>query len=140
MLSLIYVSSAVRPFSRTDLISLLERSRAANARADITGMLLYQAGNFIQALEGPADAVQQLFTVIQADDRHERVQVLIERPLSARQFPDWSMGFQDPGDSTVRDLPGYSDFLKSTGDTDALLEDPGVAQRLLEIFRRDMTR
>jgi hypothetical protein len=137
MLSLIYVSSAVHPFSRTDLISLLEQSRAANQRAEITGMLLYQAGNFIQALEGPDDPVRHLFTVIQA---HERVQVRIERPLSVRQFPDWAMGFQDLGDSAVRNLPGYSGFLSATGAIDALREDPGVAQRLLEIFRRDMIR
>ncbi len=61
MLSLIYVSSSTRAFSDADLVALLEQSQEKNARLDITGMLLYKDGNFMQVLEGPDDAVRQLF-------------------------------------------------------------------------------
>ncbi len=59
MFFLVYVSSAVRPFSRVDLDDLLATSRANNARVGITGMLLYKDGNFMQVLEGDEEAVRR---------------------------------------------------------------------------------
>ena len=48
MLSLVYVSSALREFSKSELVELLEKSRKKNTRLGLTGMLLYKEGNFIQ--------------------------------------------------------------------------------------------
>jgi hypothetical protein len=57
MYFLVYVSSAVNLFSDEDLIQLLEVSRRNNEKAEITGLLLYSSGNFMQTLEGPEKAV-----------------------------------------------------------------------------------
>lgn len=56
---LVYVSSAVSPFSATELVDLLRRSRTNNACLDLTGLLLYQAGNFMQVLEREEANVDQ---------------------------------------------------------------------------------
>lgn len=92
--SLVYVSAAVEPFDDAALRELLERSRAANARDDITGMLLYRAGRFIQFLEGPPAAIGALVEKIAADPRHTDVTILLDGEAHARAFSQWTMGFE----------------------------------------------
>lgn len=106
---LVYVSVATKPFSVDDLAHLLVQSRAANAQADITGILLYKDGAFLQVLEGDADRLRQMFDRILADDRHTDVKKIVEEPIVQRDFPDWSMGFENLTESTVQGLDGYTD-------------------------------
>ena len=49
---LVYRSTASRHLPASALLHLLERSRAHNARLEITGMLLFHSGQFLQMLEG----------------------------------------------------------------------------------------
>jgi hypothetical protein len=60
MLCLVYVSTATELFSDDALVDLLRHSRTANENAHLTGMLLYSAGNFMQALEGDENRVMSL--------------------------------------------------------------------------------
>jgi hypothetical protein len=48
----VYVSSEVFKFSDVQLMTLMENSRRRNLACDVTGLLLYLSGNFIQLLEG----------------------------------------------------------------------------------------
>src|SRR5688572_26300323 len=111
MLSVVYVSTAVAPFSDEALRALLEQSRTNNARLGLSGLLLYEDGQFMQALEGPDEAVRGLYEIIGRDPRHENVRALMVEPITERQFPDWAMGFQTVTDETLRAIPGYSAFL-----------------------------
>ncbi|HEY5718903.1 MAG TPA: BLUF domain-containing protein, partial [Gammaproteobacteria bacterium] len=58
---LIYVSSATVELSLVQLNQLLQRARTKNAALEITGLLLYCDGSFLQLLEGPQGAVEQLY-------------------------------------------------------------------------------
>ena len=49
---LIYISTAVKLMTDAELISILADSRDNNKLKNITGMLLYGDGTFIQVLEG----------------------------------------------------------------------------------------
>ncbi len=73
--------------------AILARSRHNNARDGVTGGLLFSTGCFAQVLEGPVDVVEAAFERIQCDERHSEVTVLQAGPVTARDFPDWSMGF-----------------------------------------------
>src|SRR5688572_12935407 len=95
LISLVYVSSIVRPFAADDVREILRVSRENNARDDITGLLLYRDGSFIQALEGPEVAVERLYRKIRMDPRHRRVMTVLRSPLASRIFTGWSMGFQN---------------------------------------------
>ena len=88
MFSIVYVSSAVQPFSQSELIALLESCRKNNAAAGVTGMLLYKEGSFMQVLEGEQTNVQQVFAKIARDPRHAGVSVLLKQNLAARDFDD----------------------------------------------------
>jgi len=51
MLSLIYVSTSVKLLNDEELLDILKVSRENNSGKDITGLLLYKGGNFMQVLE-----------------------------------------------------------------------------------------
>ena len=64
MFRLIYVSTAVRLLNKDELVEILNVSREKNARLNITGLLLYKDGNFMQLLEGRKEDVLALYDVI----------------------------------------------------------------------------
>ena len=109
LVSVVYCSSATRPFRAEELGDLLEASRAHNSEHDITGMLLYRSGEFVQILEGPRSGVDALMEKIGRDPRHTDVRVLIEEPLHERRFADWTMGYQSLVAPRPEMLEGYRD-------------------------------
>ena len=136
MISLIYVGSAVEPFSKVELLNLLETSRRNNARLHVTGMLLYKDGNFMQVIEGEGPAVRKLHTKISHDPRPDGLITLLERPIEQRQFTDWSMGFKDLSDPGLRAVPGYSEFLIAPLTSAEFASNPSHAQELPLSFKK----
>lgn len=135
MFQLAYVSSAKRPFSEPQLVELLEKSRANNEASNITGLLLYRDGNFIQAIEGDRDAVTLLHRKISADPRHHGLITMYTREVEAREFAEWSMGFRNLSDPSVLELPGYSTFLNHDFMAPPTSDGVSKLRRLLELFR-----
>lgn len=72
---------------------ILAQSRANNARAGITGSLLFSAGLFAQTLEGPMDAVTETFERIQCDPRHRDTVILQAGRIGRRDFGEWCMAY-----------------------------------------------
>jgi acylphosphatase len=107
MLAIVYISSAVHPFSEADLTALLKQSQQKNAELEITGIMLYRDGDVMQLLEGPEEAVKKLAKTIYADPRHSGIIQLVEQKISRREFPDWSMEFQNLGALRVRQLAKF---------------------------------
>jgi len=138
MFVLVYVSSAVKPFSQPALVKLLEKSHANNAKRGITGLLLYKDGNFMQVLEGEEDVVRTLYRKIARDPRHRGVITLSQGPLAARQFPDSSMAFRDLNAADVLSTPGYSEFLNTSLTGKEFSSDPTLCQKLLLTFKKSM--
>ncbi len=89
--SLTYQSVATATPRANDLELLASRARARNRSLDVTGMLLFEDGCFLQTLEGPPVAVAELWSVIQRDARHCRLEVLSEHMTAARLFSGWDM-------------------------------------------------
>jgi hypothetical protein len=52
MKNIVYVSAAVKLLDDDQLFDILSSSRKNNAERDVTGVLLYSEGVFIQVLEG----------------------------------------------------------------------------------------
>ncbi|MGI3779256.1 MAG: BLUF domain-containing protein [Janthinobacterium lividum] len=110
--SLAYESQASIPLTSPDLLDLLRRSRAKNARLGVTGILLYRQGTFLQVLEGPRAQVDELYDTIARDARHHEVSTVLAEDRSGRRFPDWTMGFADV-DGDLGDVDGFNDVLSS---------------------------
>lgn len=73
------------------VLKIVEAARAANAAAGITGAILFSSGVFVQALEGPIDAVEATFERICGDLRHKRVRLVELAVAEDRVFEGWSM-------------------------------------------------
>jgi hypothetical protein len=138
MISIIYVSSAVKLFSHADLAALLEISRKNNGALAVTGMLLYKDGNFMQVIEGEEANVRGLYNKLQLDPRHTGFLPLLEEKIGARHFADWSMGFKNLNDPALAETDGYRDYRDVSFLNQAFAAQPSRAKKLLEIFRQKM--
>lgn len=137
LINLIYASSAIQEMTHDELVELLAKAREKNARLDITGMLLYRGGNFLQVLEGDKTVVEGLFKVIAQDPRHKQISRLISRPVSAREFAAWQMGFTDLDHLDPATIPGYTPFLKESFNSERF-QDMTFAYTFLRIFKEQM--
>jgi hypothetical protein len=131
MHQVVYSSAALTPFTEAQLTELLSRARANNERLGVTGMLLYDDGSFLQALEGDEQVLQALFETIGRDKRHHRVVPLLRRNIDVRHFEQWRMGFASMKTLTQH-VPGYSEYLRLRGSPD---EAGNAASKLLAAFR-----
>ena len=133
---LIYASSAAKLFSPGELFEMLASFREKNLRLKLTGLLLYKQGSFMQAIEGDEDTVRGLYDEIREDPRHHGVSTLAAIGIAERQFPKWSMGFENLGDTNIGLVPGYDPDLKFPSIGDELPWKTAVALRLPSTFMR----
>ncbi|WP_084039572.1 BLUF domain-containing protein [Demequina sp. NBRC 110053] len=107
--SVVYSSTATRHMDDDDLADILATARAFNERENITGLLLYRAGRFVQFLEGDKERVRALLARIDKDSRHNELRVLIDGASTSRQFADWTMGFEPMREPTGPPPEGFRD-------------------------------
>lgn len=118
-------------------MDLLKGSVQRNARAGVTGLLLYKNGHFMQALEGEESAVIKLFSKISRDPRHHHVIPLMHERIEQRHFPNSAMAFRDLEMSELRNLPGFSEFLNTPLNGELLRNDLAKCQQLLLLFKQE---
>ena len=95
LVELLYCSVSIVPeLSNVDLNHILASARQRNLSEDITGMLLYYRGEFVQILEGEKESVKNVYEkFIGPDFRHTALNKVCENTISHRSFNKWSMGF-----------------------------------------------
>jgi len=133
-----YVSTATKLFSPAELREMLKESNMRNKAAGVTGMLLYKDGQFMQVLEGTAEAVTETFSRISRDRRHHGIMVLAKGSVQERRFPEWSMAFRDLNLPDHQDVPGYSEFLNTPLTGKEFADDPSRCERLLLAFKKNI--
>jgi hypothetical protein len=106
---LVYISHAVEDISYTDIRDILNVSRKNNAQENVTGLLIFREGFFLQLLEGSESAVKNILGKIMMDDRNHSLRVLIETEGDQRLFADWQMAFLD-GDISSNETADLIDF------------------------------
>jgi Sensors of blue-light using FAD len=117
------------------LLSLLEFAESKNRSLNISGILLYHGGIFTQVLEGPQNSVEQLFGIIQLDDRHSEVTVALRGQAAERDFPEWSMAFAD-GEKLCADGENTSRLsLAQTAVDGVLATQEGAGEKLLAVLK-----
>ncbi|MGI4803590.1 MAG: BLUF domain-containing protein [Janthinobacterium lividum] len=107
MYFLIYSSYAIVDFTHDNLKDLLIQARGKNKSLDITGMLLYLEGKFIQFLEGEEEKVKALYNEIYHDVRHQSVVILKDSHSENRLFADWSMAFSSVTPEELASQEGF---------------------------------
>lgn len=129
----IYTSTANCEISDADLKGIIDSAERNNQRNNITGLLTYYDGLFIQMLEGEQDDVEKTLRRIAQDPRHHQVMILFEGETSKRHFPDWKMAMQVVDESTFKNIQSYEPlkdgerFLKE-------VEDEHIGIKMLRYF------
>jgi hypothetical protein len=105
---LTYYSRAPKGDEAADIRLILREAIANNRRDDITGLLVAHRGWFVQALEGPRQAVAATYNRIYGDPRHSAPTVIERAVATQRLFPRWTMCAHrlSPADDAVLTLLG----------------------------------
>ena len=104
---ILYMSTAVGSPTDEDLKSILIKSRQNNEERNVTGMLLYTEGTFVQILEGQKDDVKYIYKTLLNDHRHKNLICLIDGEAKRRTFSEWWMGFTPVNSTGICSLKGY---------------------------------
>jgi len=131
LLQIIYTSASAQKMSSEELAGILRIARENNAAHDISGMLVYHGGSFLQVLEGPEGAVNSLFVKIEKDPRHDEINILSRDTVPEKEFEEWSMGYIDAtGDAAQSE--GYIDYMR---DLERMTLDGTRGRRILKMFQ-----
>jgi len=95
LVEFLYNSASVSSqLTNMDLDHILASARRRNVAEEITGMLLYYRGEFVQILEGEKKSVENIYDkYIGPDLRHTALNKVHQNTISHRSFSEWSMGF-----------------------------------------------
>lgn len=137
MYQLAYLSFASSLFNTdTDagVDQILMESHKYNADRDISGMLLFKGGVFLQLLEGEKTEVHNLFGRIASDLRHEGIKVLVKQEVSERLYAKWSMGYAKVSQidlEAINNIIPWNDIIDKTRNRQTIPND-----KIFEIFKK----
>ncbi len=97
--SLLYCSHATSPLDSNNVWQIVTCAQRNNPQIEVTGLLMYGGGMFMQWLEGPRFQVRALMAKLRKDVRHDCITELhtFSGP-SERLYPDWDMELVKPAD------------------------------------------
>jgi hypothetical protein len=125
--SILYMSNSELVYSseqQTRIDELVAQSRSWNHSVGITGALVFTERNFVQFIEGPENAIIELFANIQQDRRHSRINVIEDIGTDQRHFEGWSLAYSGPDAFIDYDLAPLLKLHAGTG-----YQDLGVRLR-----------
>jgi hypothetical protein len=129
LINVIYASRSTEDFHEHEIPDLLKQVRIANAKQELTGMLLYIGGSFLQVLEGQAEMVEAVFGAIRRDRRHTQLTLIAREPISERAFEGWTMIHKTLDPVEAGELIGEAGYFTSASWVTQL--DPSRAKKLL---------
>ena len=133
MYYLIYSSKESECTTELELKQIMEQSEKNNKRQNITGLLIYFHGTFIQMLEGTEKDVFETFGRIENDPRHEQIIKLLSGETDKRHFPNWKMALQVVNEETFKRIESY----ESLSEGDLFLQhisDDSIGLKMLRYF------
>lgn len=113
---LAYLSTPTHPFTDEDFDDIEQKSVEANNARDVTGLLVVEGDRVIQILEGREAAVRDLFSKIEADERHTVTKLVSECSDTERMLLTWSMVVRHPGATPPELLDQFRDLYKTFQD------------------------
>lgn len=90
---LIYASRLKKKLDHAAVEKIADVSRRNNKKLGVTGALCSSPRGFLQILEGPPAAVNDLYNRIVRDPRHADVSLLEYVKVPFREFENWSMAY-----------------------------------------------
>jgi hypothetical protein len=123
------------PFDDVSLQELLQKARRHNSSVQVTGMLMYEKGVFLQALEGPREKVEALYQKISKDERHNNVMTIVDDDIKERHFGEWSMAYLRSEELKTDSFDGFSRLLEKYQEDTLTEVDTKLVFHLLVLFK-----
>lgn len=76
-----------------NIAQILEVARQNNQKNHLVGALYYGNGCFFQCLEGSKQAIDDLYTKLLKDPRHENLKILAYDAIEEAHFSSWEMKY-----------------------------------------------
>lgn len=86
-----YTSLAALDLTEQQLCDIHAAARDLNGIDGVSGLLLFNGTHFLQWIEGPPEAIDDLVERLRRDDRHSAFEIREESFADERLFGDWSM-------------------------------------------------
>lgn len=127
-----YISRFAQPLTPEQVDEIARVSAENNKEHDLTGALMAAGGIFFQVVEGPKEAVDKLWDVLQKDDRHRDLLLLrVEEGEIPRLFPEWRMKKVDLDSTSDARLEPVRAILQTVLRQGLMLQDlTGVLERV----------
>lgn len=113
--TIVYISNSVTLMENKHLDELFYQSIENNKFNNVTGILLYKEGTFIQILEGNEEALNNLFNTIQQDSRHNNIMTVLDKMNTKRLFTKFRAGLSSL--NNARQLNILETFLRNRKDS-----------------------
>lgn len=94
LVELIYFSSSIANLTQADFEFLLKGAQEKNQQQNISGVIYYSNGFFLQLIEGPRQNINRLFQSICHDARHFDISLVSFRTIEQKHFEQWSMQYR----------------------------------------------
>ncbi|SHJ05626.1 BLUF domain-containing protein [Algibacter luteus] len=108
-----YISDSNESESLENIKRIYAKAKQNNLKRNITGILIYQNGNFLQVLEGDEEHVDTTYEKIKFDSRHKNIIKVINNKIEQRIFEDYNFGFSIvKSSSEFNQLNEYLKWLK----------------------------
>lgn len=134
LIRVIYVCTTSYKINDHEILRLLRQARIANRKQNVSGMLLYIGGSFLQTLEGEPAMVDAVSGTIFRDKPRMRLTQIAREPIAEREFSEWTMGFATVDPLEAGRLLGDEGLFRSAPAMARL--DAHGARTLLTIFGR----
>lgn len=132
---LVYISKASEMFSQKELNDILNAAKKNNSHQNITGILMYDGGRFIQILEGDKEHISSLFDKIALDKRHTHIRLLYLEKTDQRLFPNWSMNMLNLNVDKPKNLSELKEIISEVQEEKKIGSLP-VALKLFKAFKK----
>jgi len=134
LIQLIYISTATQELEDKEIHQILESSVRHNTPQEVTGLLLYSKGSFMQVLEGAEAAVDETMGRIEKDPLHHSILTISRTKIACRDFGQWAMAFRGVTAPNATKWPAYAPFFDHGFDAMRISATPGLALGILRQF------
>lgn len=90
---LVYTSTSKKMLDERELRLILRAARERNAMDQVTGLLIYHDGCFLQVLEGEEGSIMACYQRISRDSRHTNCILMSNEAVTGRMFSQWWMSY-----------------------------------------------
>ncbi|MGC6432298.1 MAG: BLUF domain-containing protein [Jejuia sp.] len=109
-----YISNSTESDSIENIKKMYSKAKTNNAQNNISGILIYHKGNYLQVLEGTHKDVDETYNRISKDHRHKNLIKVINTDTEYRIFEEYNFGFTIVRDSSeFKELKAYLNWLKN---------------------------